>query len=125
MSDPKLKEAMAEIFGVLNKHDIGGQVTLVSQTHAEFRIKVDPKWSCAKEEYNSKGVGIRFRVQKADIPDKEERRLRAEQTLHLLCQIRDLNAQNFLGFDSLVKQLEGVIDFEHKPYSNYEPHNEQ
>jgi hypothetical protein len=123
--DPKLKEAMAEIKNVLNKHDLAGQVTLVSKTHSEFYWKIDPTWSCAKPEPAESGkVAIRFRATKKDIPDKEERRKLAELTLHLLCQIRDLNAQNFMVFDELLNQLGKVIDFEHKPYSGFEPHEE-
>lgn len=125
MADVKLKEAMAEIFGVLKKHDIAGQIVLVSKTHSEFRVKIDPTWSCATEEHSSQGLAIRFKVKRADIPDKEERRKLAENTLHLLCQIRDLNAQNFVGFDGLIDQLKKVIDFDHTPYADYEPHNEQ
>ncbi len=124
MSDPKLKEAMAEIFGILKKHDIGGQVTLVSPTHAEFRSKIDPSWSVAFFEDHEKGVAVRFRATKAEIPDKEERHQKSELTTHLLCQIRDLCGQNFLMFDGVLNQLKEHLDFDHTPQAGYEPHRE-
>jgi len=36
MPDPRLKKAMAEIRALCRRYDIGGQITLVSQSHAEF-----------------------------------------------------------------------------------------
>src|SRR3954468_20612567 len=122
MSDPNLKDAMKEIMDVLNKHDIAGQVTLVSKTHAEFRLRIDPSWSVAKLVPLKEGYGIRFRVKKQDIPDKQLRLELAALTLHILAQIRDLNAQNFMAFDNALKQLSEVIDFEHHPGSGFEPH---
>lgn len=124
MADPKLKEAMAEIMGVLKKHDIAGQIVLASPTHSEFRMKIDASWSCAFPEESELGMMIRFRCKKDEIPDKELRRKRIEETLHAICQIRDLNGTYFMGFDSLVKQLEKHIDFEHNPGSGYEPHRD-
>lgn len=125
MSDPKLKEAMAEIFGVLKKHDIGGQVTLVSPSHSEFRCFIEPSWSVAFFEEVPSGVAVRFRAKKSEIPDKNERHERVEWTTHMLCQIRDLNAQNFMAFDSLIAELGKHFEIKHKPYSDYEPHKDQ
>lgn len=124
MSDPKLKEAMAEIFGVLKKHDIAGQVTLVSKTHSEFRSKIDPTWSCASFEDFQDGMAIRFKIKKADVPDKEQRRQIAEWTLHILAQIRDLNAQNFLAFDGSLTEFAKFVKFDHKPHSGFEKHRD-
>lgn len=125
MSDPKLKEAMAEIMGVLKKHDIAGQVTLVSPTHSEFRIDIAPTWSCARMEPSGDGFAVRFKATKEGIPDDEARKKIASETAHMLLQIRDLCAQYYMSFDDLVKQLEEFMEIEHKPYSDYEPHREQ
>ena len=46
----KLKEAMAEINGVLIKHDIAGVVVLHEPGFSEFRVRVDPSWSVARFE---------------------------------------------------------------------------
>jgi hypothetical protein len=125
MPDPILKEAMAEIMGILKKHDIAGQVTLVSPTHSEFRYRLDPKWACTTIEDHGDGhVSVRFRAKKDEVPDAEERRELVERTLHLLLSIRDLSGKNFLMFDELVKQLKPHIDFDHNPFSGFEPHRE-
>lgn len=121
MSDPKLKQAMAEIKGILNRHDIAGQVTLVSQTHSEFLLKPDTSWSCVHFD----GEQLRIRVKKSEIPDKEVRRRLIELSAHILLQIRDLNAQNFRFMEQLLKMLEQHVEIDHTPYSGFEPHREQ
>lgn len=125
MSDPKLKEAMAEIMGVLKKHDIAGQVTLASQTHSEFRVKLDASWSCIFPENKPQGVSFRFRCKKSEIPDVKVRHKLVEESMHILCQFRDMNAQYFMAFEDLIKTLSAYVDFDHKPGSGYEPHVEK
>jgi hypothetical protein len=125
MADPVLKEAMAEIMGILKKHDIAGQVTLVSPTHTEFRYRIDPKWACTTVEAQGDGyMAVRFRAKKSEIPDMKERHKIVERTMHMLLSIRDLSGKNFLMFDGLEKQLKPHIDFDHKPFSDFEPHRE-
>ncbi len=124
MSDPKLKKAMSEIFGILKKHDIAGSVILVSQTHSEHRFLVDTSWSCARFEFRADGPALIFKAKKADIPDDDERHKRAEETAHILFQIRDLSAMHFMGFDSACNQLKEVLKIEHTPFSGFEPHRE-
>lgn len=117
--DPKLKEAMAEIFGVLKKHDIGGAITLVSPTHAEFRFCEDPSWSCARIEGATR---VRFRAKAQDFKTQAEHKRTVELTIHLVAQIRDLAARTFTAFDSMFQQLEKIIDFEHRSYQGFEEH---
>lgn len=125
MADPKLKEAMSEIMAVLNKHDIAGQISLVSKTHSEFRCKLDPSWSCARMEMARQGFAVRFKATKESIPDKTLRDEFVSLTMHMILQIRDLAAQNFKAFDELVGQLSKYMEIDHKPYQGYEPHLEQ
>jgi hypothetical protein len=119
--DPKLKEAMAEIFGILQKHDIAGNITLVSPTHAEFRYRIDPSWSCA----NLEGDAVRFKSKAADYLSPDVQREVQEATAHMIFQFRDLAGVNFLAFESMVKQLQEVMEIIHKPGQGYEPHREQ
>lgn len=125
MADPKLKEAMAEINAIMKKHDIGGHITLVSPTNSEFRYMIDPSWSCAWFERADGGAyAVRFRANKESIPDKQERHKIVENTMHLLLQIRDLAAKTFVETDAVVSQLGNHVEIEHKPFSNFEPHEE-
>lgn len=124
MADPKLKTAMNEVMAILQKHDIAGQVTLVSQTHSEFRMKIDPSWSCASLYEVGAGVAIRFNASKKSIPDKEERWKKAELTTHIFCQIRDLCGQYFLAMEGAIKDLGKYTEIEHRGGTGYEPHVE-
>lgn len=123
MPDPKLKTAMREIMSVLDKHDIAGQITLVSKTHSEFRIKIDPSWSVLSlTPVESPGqYRIGFRLRKEDFPDAARRADIGGQSLHILAQIRDLNASNFVNFDAALKEIGKVVEIEHTPYKGFEP----
>lgn len=45
---PKLRQAMAEIKGILNKHDIAALVVLHTPGHGEHLLKLDPGYSSIK-----------------------------------------------------------------------------
>lgn len=119
MSDPKLKEAMAEIKGILRKHDIAACVTLVSETHSEFYHGIDPSWSAAyfeREQY------LRIRAKRADFKTLEEQKRCVNLTVHMLHQIRDLNAQSFANMERVIDMLNERFDIEHVPFAGFEPH---
>lgn len=120
--DPKLKIAMAEIFGILQKHDIGAAITLVSTTHAEFRFREDPSWSCAKIEDSNT---VRFRARRADFKTAEQQFETIELTVHLLAQVRDIAANTFGAFDEMFRRLDKILKIEHQSFSGFERHNEQ
>lgn len=124
MPDPKLKTAMREIMDILDRHDIAGQITLVSKTHSEFRFKLDPSWSVAKLVKQGLGWAIRFRLTKQDIPDDDERTEIGGMTIHILAQMRDISEQNYLAMSAALAQLATQLDFVHTPRSGYEPHIE-
>lgn len=125
MADQRLKEAMAEINAIMKKFDIGGHVTLVSQTHSEFRYTVDPSWSCASVELLGGGMAeMRVKSLAKDHPDKEIQRKKIEVTIHMLAQIRDLGGKTFMEMDAVVNELSQQVDFDHKPFSGFEPHKE-
>lgn len=116
--DPKLKEAMAEIKAICDKHDVGGFITLVSQTHSEFRLELAPSWSGLKWEEE----GIRFRVKAKEL-GKEVARKVAGETCHLVYQLRDRCAQTFMHMDKLTKQIEEHLNVDHKIEGPYEHHD--
>ena len=117
--DPKLKEAMAEIAAIMRKHDIGGYVQLVSQTHSEFRYELSPSWS-AMQKIDG---GVRFKVDTKEVGQAEGRKL-AEETLHLAYQIRDLCARGFMDMSSLVDKAGEQVKVEHTPFAGFTPHRE-
>jgi hypothetical protein len=126
MPDPRLKDAMRRISRILRDYDIGGQVTLVSKTHAEYRYQF-PTWSVVQPETGPGGEpGIRLRSFETWYGDKDKQRRAAEESLHCLYQIRDLAGQTFMIFDNLCKQVEEKSGWhiEHHPYSGHEPHTD-
>ena len=123
MSDPKLKEAMAEIKAICRKHDIAGYVVLVSPTHAEFLLEPDPTWSALKWEDKEAGA-LRFRVNEGEL-GKELAKKTSELTCHIVYQIRDLCAKGFMFTDSMTKLIEEQVEVDHKSFEGFEPHKEQ
>lgn len=121
MADPKLKEAMAEIKAVFKKHDIGGFITLVSESHAEFRYVLEPSWSVM--HLNQQGR-FHFKSILADFNNEKDQHKATELSVHLICQIRDLNAQSFRNMQTVLEMLEDHIEINHTPFSNFEPHRD-
>lgn len=112
--DPKLKEAMTKIEDLMKEYDIGGYVSLVSPTHSEFMLHIDPMWSCAFFEEPGK---VRFKATEKDYGSKEARDRAMELTVHMILQIRDLGAQAFMFGEELEKLLKTKMEIEHKPFS--------
>ncbi len=87
--DPKLKSAMAEINFILTKYDLGGHVSLVSETDSEYLLKIDPSWSCAKLSER----GVKIVAREKDFGSAQKRDEVFAATVHLLLQIGDLGLQ--------------------------------
>ena len=127
MPDPRLKKAMAEIRALCRRYDLGGQITLVSKSHAEFAYFF-PTWSVVQPEKGPEGQeGIRVRSFKEYYPSAEAQQKAMEESLHCLYQIRDLAGQAFLAFESLTAEVEKRCGFtiEHTPFHGFEPHQEE
>jgi hypothetical protein len=126
MPDPRLKDAMRKMVQIMQKYEIGGAITLVSKSHAEYKYEF-PHWSVIQPETGPHGErGLRVRSFEAWYGDKEQQKLAMEQSLYCLYQIRDLAGQAFLLFENLCRQVEekSGFDIEHHPYSGFEPHEE-
>lgn len=119
--DPKLKEAAAEIKAILNKHDIAGYISLMSESHSEFLMEIDPPWSCVQWEDKSNGK-LRIKASKEMYGDKQDHVI--SSTAHMIFQMRDLCAQGFSFSEALTKKLEENLEIEHKPFANFTPHRE-
>jgi hypothetical protein len=125
MPDPHLRKAMAEIQKLLRRYRIGGAITLVSKTHAEYAYQF-PYWSVIQPERGPGGEeGIRIRSFKTYYRSKEEQREAMAASLHCLLQMRDIGGQTFVVMDDLRKQVEEHLGtIEHVPFSGFESTHE-
>lgn len=123
--DPKLKEAAAEIRSICRKFDIAAYVVLVSPTHSEFVLEVEPSWSATHWENAENGnPALRFRVKSAEVGKDKAQRL-VDLTCHMIYQMRDLCALGFKFTESMIRLVETQVDVDHKPFSNFKPHRDQ
>lgn len=124
MADPHLKKAMGEIKKLLERFRIGGCITLVSRTHAEYRYQF-PAWSVVQPASGPHGeAGIRVRSFEAWYGSAKEQKEALEASLHCLYQMRDIAGQTFMVMDELITQVEAQCGLEitHTPLSGFEPH---
>ncbi len=120
--DPRLKDAMAEIAALLQRYDIGASVHLVSQTHSEYCYHF-PTWSVAQFAQEEPGRwGIRVRSKKEDFPSREAQHQANEVTAHLLCQLRDLGAQDLVQIEQVLEMVEKHWQIRHTPFFKHKPH---
>lgn len=120
MSDPRLKEAMAEIKAVMQRHDIAGAITLVSPYASEFLYHIDPSWSVAFFEGSDR---LRIRARAEDFASQDQAHFCVESTVHMICTTRDIAAQTFGNMERLLAILGEHFEIEHTPHP-VEPHRE-
>jgi len=111
---PKLKEAMAEIKAVLEKHDIAGYVVLYENHLQEFLLKIDPSWSlCFFEEKDDK-VGIRFRSKLADFGgDRAAQKNATEVSTGMLRHFADACLRDARIFEMVLSMLAEHFEITH------------
>lgn len=101
---------MAEIEQVLKKYDIGGFISLVSQTHGEFKSFVDtPSWSLVRFLKEGKGIHIKLYM--------KSRLAEVNATGHLIASIMDTCAIGFSGAEKILTAIKGHAVVEHEPVS--------
>jgi hypothetical protein len=108
-SDPKLKEAMAEIVAVLKKHDIAGIALLQSKTHGEWLNGIDPTWSCAKMD----GQSLRIKAPAKDYPSTEDRNEAIRLTAGMIYAFRDGAHRIADNMESVLAMLSKYTTIEH------------
>ena len=98
--DKKYRECMAEIIGVLKKHDMAGAITVVSKERSMFTYHF-PTWTAVELEETS----VRLRLKSSEFENKKAARDCAELTAHVIMQMGDCAANAM----SVVKHLSEIM----------------
>ena len=120
MPDPKLQEAMAEIRAVIQKHDIGGHVVLVSNTHAQYLYELSPSWSAITLSDSGE---LRIRANRRDFKTAEDHQRVIEGSAHILAGIRDTTAIAAQNMEASMDVLKRQVTIE-EAEPVHEPHRE-
>lgn len=114
--DKKYRECMAEIIGVLKKHDMAGAITVVSKERCMFKYHF-PTWTAVELGETS----VRLRLKSSEFPSRQASRDCAVLTAHVIMQMGDC-AANTMG---LVKHLSEIMrdkwGMEHKGGQDFDP----
>ncbi len=125
MSDKRYRDCMAEIIGVLKKHDMAGAITVVAKDRAHFRYHF-PTWSVAQlHEATGGGLGIRLQSKASDFPSKEAQRVANELTAHIVYQMRDCAANTIGVCSALAEKMDAAWEVEHTPNVDFDPERSQ
>lgn len=108
---PKLKIAAEEIKAILEKHDIAGLVVLHTPRHAEYVMKVNPSYSCAKLEND--GIRIKAKLQEDFNGDKKAWETTVRDTSNMLNLISEVGGKIILSVMELSKILDEKVDAYH------------
>lgn len=108
---PKLKIAAEEIKAVLEKHDIAGLVVLHTPGHAEYLMKVNPTYSCAKLEND--GIRIKAKLQEDFNGDKKAWETTVRDTSNMLNLISEVGGKIVLSVIELSQILDQKVDARH------------
>jgi hypothetical protein len=103
MSETSHRECIAEIMGVLKKHDMAGAITVISKERAAFRYHF-PTWSVVKlQEAPDGGLAVRIKSKAADFASREAQNTANELSAHIVYQMRDI-ATNTYGMCTKVAE---------------------
>lgn len=122
--DSKLKEAMAEIQAILEKHDIAAHITLVSPTHGEFTYHF-PTWGVITPEEKNDLTGFRFRSKREDFASKQAQLDATEVSVHVLFSLRDVAANTVIMMDAIATELRQHMEIDHVPFADFTPARKQ
>lgn len=107
---PKLKEAMAEINQILEKHDIAGAVVLHEIGFSEFLFKIDPSYSCCFFEGNM----LRIRARAADYAGgASERNQKIADTSNMLHHLSETGSHIRETIVELSKKVDALCETDH------------
>jgi hypothetical protein len=107
-SDPKLKEAAAEIDAICEKYGIAAFYALASSTHAEFKLQF-PEWSLVQMEPHGKGVRLQAK--------STEREL-STASIHLVYSLRDIAGLMFQNLEAIAQVIDEKLGVQHQPFDN-------
>lgn len=125
--NPKLKNAMAEIKAILDKHDIGGLIILHIPGHGEHLIKIDPSYSCAFID-NTPGIqGVRVRAKLSDYSgDSLKLKNKVEDTVNMFQILTDLTvlrASQLIDVSEMLKSNLDIVKTKGKGSSGIQQNN--
>jgi hypothetical protein len=125
MSETSHRECIAEIMGVLKKHDMAGAITVISKERAAFRYHF-PTWSVVKlQEAPDGGLAVRIKSKAADFPSREAQNTANELSAHIVYQTRDI-AMNTYGMCTMVAEtMSRTGTVTHTPNSDFDPERSQ
>jgi hypothetical protein len=106
-ADERLKEAMHEIIGILDRYGIGGTILLSSSTHAEYCAHL-PEWSVIQKEGEA-GYRVRVSVKKDSIE-------LVQASAHLVYSQQDMTGLMFQLYSGVCEQLSKTLNIEHHPF---------
>lgn len=107
---PKLKKVMAKIQAILNEEDIAGSVVLHTPGHAEYFMKVDPSYSCAKIEGDM--LRIKAKLQEDFQGDKKAWTKKMTDTVNMISLMADSNLHNGNSLVEMMKLLREKFEIE-------------
>lgn len=103
MSDPvvssDLGEVMAQIMRIINAHGLAGQVTLVSKTHADMRLKLAPIWSNPKMRQEKGQFSMSIALDPDDLCVQD-----LSYAVHVLSNLRVMNRYTFRMLGNLIEE---------------------
>lgn len=115
--NPKLKKAMAEIKGILEKYDVAGAILLHTPGHTEHLLKIDTSYSCAFFAPDLTGPGdylrLRARLQEDFNGDKEKQKQVIHSTTDMFCGLQDLLLLHSKNVASVVDMLKSKFHIDH------------
>ena len=125
MSETSHRECIAEIMGVLKKHDMAGAITVISKERAAFRYHF-PTWSVVKlQEAPDGGLAVRIKSKAADFPSRAAQNTANELSAHIVYQMRDI-ATNTYGMCTMVaEKMNEQWDVTHVSGSDFDPERSQ
>lgn len=118
---PKLKKAMQEIKAIISKYDIAASVVIHTPGHSEVLLKIDPTYSCAKIE----GDSVIIKATSSEIPDKNIRHKRIEDTSNMLLMLAQVTGETSLQLWKLSEVLDNETNPKHgnKKFTSHNTQN--
>lgn len=109
---PKLKKAMAEIKDILSRHDIAALVVLHTPGNAEYMLKIDPTYSCAKFEGDY--LRVKARLKQDFQGNKKAKDQKVADTCNMLTSIVDCAGPMLINLMDIAERVNKAAGAEHE-----------
>lgn len=112
---------MERIKAILKEYDIAGSVVLHTPGFSEYFLKINPSYSCAKQE----GDGLRIVAKLSDFNgDKQARDKKLEDTVNMISHLADTNGATSLQMYNVMDELKKHLDID-SDKGNFSSHTTQ